>query len=74
MPHFDHALKVAHAFATKLTMYLVCSCICNKINHIVEFDNFVSIGIPYLDSNNLVITCICMQMVMIAKSGTVGGE
>ena len=22
MPHFDHALMVAHAFATKLTMYL----------------------------------------------------
>ena len=48
MPHFDHVLKVAHAFAKKLTMFEGCPCICNKIDNVFVFDNFVSFGIPYL--------------------------
>ena len=40
IPHFDHALKVAHV------------AICKKNFNVLEFDNFVSFGIPYMSSIN----------------------
>ena len=71
MPHFDHALKVAHAlnFATRLTMYFSCPAtrLTIIIIYILEFDNLICqhSGIPYyvLAPHLSLPTPLCLCMV-----------